>query len=36
MRLIPNKLKYQSEGINAEDGFLILEDWIRGVMEADF
>jgi hypothetical protein len=26
----------ESEGINAEDDFLIFENWIRGVMEADF
>ena len=36
MRLIPSELRYQSEGIGAEDGFLILEDWIRGVVEAGF
>jgi hypothetical protein len=36
MRLIFSELKYQSEGIGAENGFLILGDWIRGVMKAGF
>jgi hypothetical protein len=29
-------LRYQNEGIAAEDNFLILENWIRDVMEAGF
>jgi hypothetical protein len=34
--LISRDLKYQSEGINAEDDFLIFENQIRDVMEAGF
>jgi hypothetical protein len=34
--LIFSELKYQNEGIDAEDDFLILKNWIRGVMEAGF
>jgi hypothetical protein len=34
--LISNELRYRSEKIDAEDGFLILENWIRGGMEAGF
>jgi hypothetical protein len=33
MRLIFSELRYQSEGIDTEDSFLILESWIRDVME---
>jgi hypothetical protein len=36
VRLISSELRYQSEEIDAEDGFLILESWIRGGMEAGF
>jgi hypothetical protein len=36
LKLIPNELRYQSERIDAENGFLILKNWIRDVMEADF
>jgi hypothetical protein len=33
VRLIFSELRYQSEGIDTEDSFLILESWIRDVME---
>jgi hypothetical protein len=36
VKLISNELKYQSKGIDAEDGFLILKNWIRDVMEIGF
>jgi hypothetical protein len=36
MKLISNEKRYQSEGIDTEDGFLILKNWIRDGMEADF
>jgi hypothetical protein len=36
MRLISSELRYQSEGIDAEDDFLILKSWIRDGMEAGF
>jgi hypothetical protein len=36
VRLISSELKYQSERIGPEDGFLILKSWIRDVMEAGF
>jgi hypothetical protein len=36
MRLIFSELRYQSEEINAENDFLILKNWIKSGMEADF
>jgi hypothetical protein len=36
MKLISSELKYQNEGIGAEDDFLIFKNWIRDVMEAGF
>jgi hypothetical protein len=36
MKLIFSELRYRNKRINAEDDFLILKSWIRGVMEAGF
>jgi hypothetical protein len=36
MRLIFSELRYQNEGIDAENGFLIFKDWIRDIMEVGF
>jgi hypothetical protein len=36
MKLISNELRYQNEGMDAEDDFLIFENWIKDVMETDF
>jgi hypothetical protein len=36
VKLILNEVRYQSEIIDAEDGFLILENWIRDGIEAGF
>jgi hypothetical protein len=36
MGLIFSELRYRSERIGAEVDFLILENWIRGGMEAGF